>query len=466
MHESSRLARGVGQQVLLPLVALCATFVIYRQLGVYDDQFLAYCPAGILLALLVIRSERFLIFSTALIFMLCQTTAFADNAILKWGRWFMLGIYAIPVAVRLLTQRPPRRFRLLDLVAVLFLTYALLSATYSQAPDLTTQRAISLILLYIAAFWAIWDYADRRDEEQVIAPILAAATLIYAIGLMLIPFTATAWQDDGRFRGILQNPNAVGLLTAILLPLVIWRVSQYRRWFDLCLLAAMGMSVALSGSRAGVYVGLIAIVYMIGKSWTGKLLLILSVLGVALTLEYASLEYVDSRTPLGRLVRTDKFARGSGRTEAWGLAWTLIQRQPWLGYGFGTEDLAIEASGERLREAQGNYFHNAYLGMAYQLGAVGCVLYFLPLFALLAWSAHRSRGPSSPLLVRALQAVVLCGLTAALFESWIYSVGNAFSFPFWVCVMLLVRSHDPKRVTDPVGSPGRPQPDVSCAFSR
>jgi len=48
------------------------------------------------------------------------------------------------------------------------------------------------------------------------------------------------------------------------------------------------------------------------------------------------------------------------------------------------------------------------------------------------------------------EAILLGGLIASMFESWIYSAGNAFAFPFWIFVMLLIRSHrappDPRDV--------------------
>jgi O-antigen ligase len=92
--------------------------------------------------------------------------------------------------------------------------------------------------------------------------------------------------------------------------------------------------------------------------------------------------------------------------------------------------------------AEASYLHNSYLGLTLQVGIPAAVLFFFPLvgvFGVKLWT-NRNAPPSD--LSHALHAVLLCGLITFAFESWPYSAGNAFSFPFWVCVMLLIRGGD------------------------
>ena len=41
--------------------------------------------------------------------------------------------------------------------------------------------------------------------------------------------------------------------------------------------------------------------------------------------------------------------------------------------------------------------------------------------------------------VYCVTALVIGGVVTGLFESWMYSVGSAFAFPFWVGIVLLLR---------------------------
>jgi len=135
----------------------------------------------------------------------------------------------------------------------------------------------------------------------------------------------------------------------------------------------------------------------------------------------------------------------SGRAEAWQVAIPIIQRRLLLGHGFGTEDRIFEGISFRIH--RGLYVHNSYLGMTYQLGLVGSILLFLPLLALLFTRAFARRTES--VQVASYEAVLFGGLIASLFESWVYSVGNAFAFPFWICVMLLIRGTGKRSLAAP-----------------
>jgi hypothetical protein len=141
-----------------------------------------------------------------------------------------------------------------------------------------------------------------------------------------------------------------------------------------------------------------------------------------------------AQTSITRLLSPEAMAAGGGRVEAWQVAIPIIQQNLALGHGFGTEELIF--SGLRFKIHRGSYVHNSYLGLTYQLGLVGSILLFGPLLWLLARRAFAR--PSGSQLA-AYEAVLFGGLIASLFESWIYSAGNAFSFPFWICVMLLIR---------------------------
>jgi len=140
--------------------------------------------------------------------------------------------------------------------------------------------------------------------------------------------------------------------------------------------------------------------------------------------------------------RNQEWDTGSGRLFAWQYGVQYLLERPWTGFGFGTENLLYDYHGVQTSYLpfNGAYFHNSYLGLAVQVGIPGALLFYVPLL-MLAVSELRSKVKYSQMPLRfALRGVFAAGLVSAFAESWLYSMGNAFAFPFWICVMLLVQS--------------------------
>jgi O-antigen ligase len=380
---------------------------------------------------------RILICATAFVLLVSQSQYLSGDAAVDAARWTMLGLLGA-----MLLFRPPKRVLmrrpgLVDACFVAFATMAFASAIYTSSLPVTIQRAASVVLLYVAVFWTLWYYADLIGEDKLVDTLIFIAFAVFALGALSYFFSATALMA-GRFRGVMQNPNAVGMLTVIFLPLVIGRFIRKRRLLDAALIGLMILSVVLSGSRNGVITASLSIMFLLWRTRAWKAAFFLAVSAAALLLampETNAMEELESRPELSRIVKGSQKGLTSGRAEAWQVAIPIIQRRLLLGYGFGTEDRIFE--GISFRVHRGTYVHNSYLGMTYQLGLVGSILLFLPLLVLLFRRTFASRTES--VQVAAYEAVLFGGLVASLFESWVYSVGNAFAFPFWICVMLLIR---------------------------
>jgi O-antigen ligase len=380
---------------------------------------------------------RLLVCATAFVLLVSQSQYLAENSAVDGARWAMLGLLGL-----MLLFRPPRRVlmrrpRIVDGFFVAFATMAFASAIYTSSLPVTLQRAVSVVLLYIAVFWTLWYYADLVGEEKLVDTLIFTAFVVFALGALSFFISDTALMR-GRFRGVMQNPNAVGMLTVIFLPLVIGRFLRRRSVVDIGLIALIILSVVMSGSRNGVITASLAIMFLLWRTraWKGALLLAVAAAVLLLAMpETNAIEELESRPELTRIVKGGQKGMTSGRAEAWQVAIPIIQRRLLLGHGFGTEDRIFEGISFRIH--RGLYVHNSYLGMTYQLGLVGSILLFVPLLALLFSRAFARRTESAQLA--SYEAVLFGGLIASLFESWVYSVGNAFAFPFWISVMLLIR---------------------------
>jgi O-antigen ligase len=379
-------------------------------------------------------------FGTALALMIAQTSVFETEDTVfhwKWAGYFLCAGLAF---IRLGTPRLLRPARSADLFALAFVAYALVSAMYSPYPTVTIGRAISVGLLYISVFWLLWSDATRGAEPYIVGALIDASSVIFLLSLLAIPVApALAFQTDGRFRGIMINPNSIGLLGAVMAPLTLSRALATRRWSDFLRLLLGAACLTLCFSRTGIGAALAGVGYVIFKERaTTRIARLLTVAAIVGVVAATSMWDAASELDLTIAHRLFSVGSGSGRSETWAAALELIPDAPVIGHGFGTEEYIFV--GRRFQVAQGAYIHNSYLGITYQLGITGALMLFGPLLVLLYRALRRRRAPGYVRPGTAYEGVLLVGILASISESWIYSAGNAFTFPFWTSVMLLLHS--------------------------
>ncbi|MEP6506729.1 MAG: O-antigen ligase family protein [Gemmatimonadales bacterium] len=387
--------------------------------------------------------------------LMSETHFLIGNPIANAVRFGSLSLLAVMIAFRPRNRFALRKPKLLDGFALTFCALAFSSMLYSADPSLTVLRAASATLLYAAVFWTLWFYADVGGGQKIASILVGCVAVIFVAGIFNLLMAGPDAMLSGRFRGLLANPNAVGMLTILFLPLVLAMVMRTKRLSGYLLIAIMLGSVVLSGSRNGVMttsVGMAFFALRI-KAWKSGILLITICAASYLAMpDYSPAPGVAAK-PISHILSSDKLANGGGRLEAWQVAIPIIQNNLALGHGFGTEELIFK--GMKFRIHRGEYIHNSYLGLTYQLGLAGSLMLFIPLIGLLIYRlmGHGFRSPQTA----AYEAMLFGGLIAAFFESWVYSAGNAFAFPFWTCVMLLTRaSMGAPDTNDPLPPPKRP----------
>lgn len=390
---------------------------------------------------------------------LAQSGIFSENPWTERVRW--LGLFCLCALVLPARGARARRFSAADLFAGMLLLLALTSVWDTPYQQTALLRTISVILLYVAVFWSLWHFADQAGEE-IILRSLGWCLGLCLLGGLLAARTGfvSAWQADGRFRGLMPNPNSVGLLGAIAFPLLLTQAIERRRWMDRVFVLSAAASVLLSGSRTSAVSCAFATTLILARAGMGRGLAVLLVVGTLagalLTFRpweqsegYSGTMLFDN--PLSRLSFKDDTLMGGGRFEMWPVAVDAIKQSPLLGHGFGTEEFWMDEAGlsmEEFKIHQGKYMHNSYLGLTYQLGLVGAAMLFIPLWWLTFKAALRLLRRQLTLRQSGYVAMLITGLIAAGAESWIYSVGNAFCFPFWTAIMLLIRSlaNDRRRI--------------------
>ena len=345
-----------------------------------------------------------------------------------------------------------RKILFLDLVACGILAFAFLSYVYSINPKLTLLRSTGNLLMYLAIFWALWiTCRTPKDAYKLIQALIFVWFFYYLINIvflfvrpedsfMLMSERTYVSEPYKRFSGITGNPNNIGDFSAIILPLVFWDFQRKKNILNLFLLSAVAFSFFYSFSRNAFVCGLIGLsVYLyLSTRRHSTLLIVCTIFLIALMLLYVDLFGLFLPTVL---VRPESILILGGRLEGWQAAIELIKKHPFRGYGFGVEDLIFKYFDYDFQVHAGASVHNSFLGLAIQLGWIAAAIFYFTLVGFLIRSLHQTSQlkSKSRLFVIALYASVLSGFLTSLLESWIYSAGGVFAFPFFVFVMLLMK---------------------------
>lgn len=324
----------------------------------------------------------------------------------------------------------------------------LASTAWSVAPTVTRDRAISMLLLWLAVAIAIpLGLRDHEDLWRLMHRVGVVAAGAVVAGLILGAVGLTQWFDSGRFQGILVNPNTLGYFVAPILPaLVILAARSGRnrsRTSLIVVIAVLTIGLALTGSRAGAIASVAGIVAALfasrvaGESRTARRMLVGATIGVgAMIVAFSSL-HVPLRNEGTAREGFFELGTGSLRTVAWADALQLIAERPLLGHGFATTPVLFPAVQSRTQGKILGDIHNSFLEAGVDLGLLGSLwLSALAISGLLgAWRVSRSRGR-----YRWIGAVLLAGIVGGMvngiFETGLLAAGGLISFHFWMMVVM------------------------------
>ena len=406
----------------------------------------------IMRALLILTQTLFLFYSTVL----SPSSGQPDK--LRFVCYGLIIIYGLFLSFSAGFRKP----RVLDVVAVSLLLFAFLSHSYSINSQLTRERSWANLLIYLAVFWGLWAACRTPAEAiQLLRSLLFVWICFYIVNIAFV-FThpgeafnisnREAFSEGySRFRGATANPNAIGNFSAIILPIALWNLHQKKNLINAFFFGAVVFSFFFSFSRNAFICSVIgASLYLYLTIRRGRLLLVvMAIISIGLMILYAD---VLSRHLPEALLRSQSMDKLGGRSEAWEAALELIKKKPLLGHGFGTEDLLFDYYGIRFEIHSGAYAHNSFLGLALQLGwGAACFVYlsFIVFFLRSFLKVRRLKSESHSLraLTIALYASCFSGFWTTLFESWLYAPGGIIAFPFFVCLMLLMRLLDFQKAT-------------------
>jgi O-antigen ligase len=271
----------------------------------------------------------------------------------------------------------------------LLVGWAILSVTWTSSLDSTIEK-LPTIVRCLGLFWLLYEYADNEARVSAFlqAYLLGAWVCIGGITHSLM---AGQFLDDSDFTRYVVSqldPNDLAAMLAIGLPIAWYLALTHRsnsfRWLNILYIPVSLIAVLLTGSRGGLVAVSAAFLLSTWGSPTftfkrkmGTSLLALLVLGGA--------SFVVPETAWMRFSTiAGEMSEGtlSYRTTLWTAGFDYLSQSPLLGIGAGAFKHEVFARGGFFKPLVA---HSTFLGMLFELGAIGFVLFAAAVISVFRW---------------------------------------------------------------------------------
>ena len=338
----------------------------------------------------------------------------APRAAVHYGLTLLFCLPCVPIMWR----RQIFRRGGFELYAIYF-AWAAITVTYSLAPKFSGLRFLDAILVFCAISTIAFEIESAADVGRLVERYLIVCgtfVIIMAFAGVVLPHSITWYAPELepnvvlRFRGMLNNPNEVGVLTlATVAPtLAFWsRLTPHRRkWFALMSVLAIAECAIADSRTPFIAIAIGCVLYLI---WRYRLRGILA--RAAIVVLFAAM------LPLFGHDLSEYTSRGdvttlTGRTEVWAYVIQEIKSRPVIGYGYECAGAIFQSKYFPIwygpwEEGAQSSLHNGYLDHMIGVG-VPATLFWL--FVVLSpwWFVMRRKDDPWNLKPVALLIVIPC----------------------------------------------------------
>jgi O-antigen ligase len=321
-----------------------------------------------------------------------------------------------------------------------------ITLVFSPVGTLAVLRAVGfwVVALVIFKFYML---SSKQYKHRILELLVLTFTLYFTISLLLVFLPGVSAFKYGRFKGLMGNPNGLGMLGmfcyGILYLIRSRKETSFGNGFFVRLNWLILVLIILSGSRTALFS--IIIFEIVNRLIQNKSLLIISFLCVGVLYVFINsipFDIMIESLGFSDFLRAESIQNASGRTDVWPVAWEEIKNNPWLGNGIMYDDYFITDYARKnfgdFADRQWGGVWSSYLSLLLDVGIVGFVGYFYFYFKVFKTAVNKN-------LALAFLAMCICsGFT----ESWMASSMNAFTpmmFLFWAIQAQPVQTN--KRLT-------------------
>lgn len=340
--------------------------------------------------------------------------------------------------------------------------FSIASTGWSPQPGTSLQEGLAFgVLAMVVLAYLVWRWTDGSTIVSDLRVLTAVAGLALLAGLVVgLGGVEWAFNEDGfgffghgRLRGILQNPNTIGITVPLFLSLsIFFSLKSQSGWrlFWLAITGGMGLSLLMSQSRGGFLATAIALLtyVLVRPRMTRSTRLLVGGLGLLMLVAVVLI------VGPGLQQRSTYYGTDAGRFAAWRIAGDLVGDRPVAGWGIGSGDVVfaqraamIDTTKCGMQCFSGGAVHSGYLQALLELGPAGLITLCVTLAAAILAAL---RGRTSELKA-AVVAGAVGGIASQLVESGFTAAGSILAFNLWLLAAACARSD---LLSDPVhGSP-------------
>jgi exopolysaccharide production protein ExoQ len=300
----------------------------------------------------------------------------------SWVRIFYFVMYLITFLLLALRWRTVIDLINRDKYLWILVALPVISLLWSFDSETTLKDSVTLVGSSIFGLYFAIRY-NIKQQLQLIAIACVVAIFLSTMFVIAIPKYGIM-QDlhSGAWRGIHSHKNGLGQMMGLgtLVFIILGIDNKSRSYFSWIGLALSLTLLILSRSTASMTNTLIVIPFfwllpILRLRYSLMIPAIISLLTIGLV---SSILINDNLAILAGSV--GKTVTLTGRTDVWQFVWEMIQKQPWLGYGYGGFWNGLDGESAyvwRATQWTPTHPHNGLLQLCLDLGLVGVGLYLI-----------------------------------------------------------------------------------------
>ncbi|NNK80303.1 MAG: O-antigen ligase family protein, partial [Flavobacteriales bacterium] len=324
---------------------------------------------------------------------------------------------------------------------IIFLTFSpfllwSLGVALFLSPEVNTsiQKTVSYGILFFAVP-SLVQILMKNDRERFLRSLVMMIAVYLAIGFLLYLGGREISQLAGRFRGLMGNPNGLGIISFLFIILFDTVNTRHPDLFTkrvtLLIWGLLLVNIILCGSRSALAAVLIFMIFRSFKVFRGFLGVLIFVSSLFAYQSFTlALPQIIEALNLSEYLRIETLETGSGRLIAWEFAWSQIQEAFYTGKGFNYTELLFGENYKALSRLghQGNA-HNSFLTFWLDTGLVGLSLYMIAFFLIFFKVSKISKNG---------QAIMYAVLFSLTFESWLTASLNPMTITLLIIISIII----------------------------
>jgi O-antigen ligase len=304
-----------------------------------------------------------------------------------------------------------RRMHIAHLPLALFVVWSAWTCLWSHERELTEQRIGTNIQLLVL-LWLIWQSVREQRQLRIVLQGFVLGACCAAL-LTVGKSDGLYAPGDVRYSGTGADPNELGLMMALSLPMAYYlsrtAATKFGRRFWLVPMPVCIAAVVFTASRGASFTTVVALlaisIWHVNSSPRMRFApIIVGVLLLAVGLAFAPKANIER---IGTLESEISTGHVGSRGAIWKAGLQVFRERPWTGVGAASFEFAVEPIIGRTLVA-----HNVYVSVLTETGIIGFLIFSLAIVSCIVMGVHLSL-PERPLwlIVMLLWCIGVMSLT-------------------------------------------------------